>query len=67
MERIAEEGYNLNISRYISTSIGEEEINLEKTHASLLRIEADIQRATLQHNVFLKELGIPPLSATHPN
>jgi type I restriction enzyme M protein len=29
MERIAEEGYNLNISRYISTAVGEEEIGLE--------------------------------------
>ena len=35
MERIAEEGYNLNISRYISTAIAEEEIDLEATHGEL--------------------------------
>src|SRR5438046_5764241 len=28
MERVAEEGYNLNISRYISTAVGEEDIEL---------------------------------------
>ena len=61
MERIAEEGFNLNISRYISTAVGEEEIVLEKTHANLVRIEADIQKATLKHNEFLKELGQPLL------
>ena len=63
MERIAEEGYNLNISRYISTAIGEEEIVLEDTHADLVRIEQDIQKATLKHNEFLKELGKPLLPA----
>jgi len=35
MERIAEEGYNLNISRYISTAVGEEEIELALTHKKL--------------------------------
>ena len=57
MERIAEEGYNLNISRYISTAISEEEIVLEDTHADLVRIEEAIRKATLKHNEFLKELG----------
>ena len=57
MERIAEEGYNLNISRYISTAVTEEEIVLEDTHANLVRIEAEVLEATRKHNVFLKELG----------
>lgn len=61
MERIAEEGFKLNISRYISTAVGKEEIVLEDTHADLVRIEADIQKATLKHNEFLKELGKPLL------
>ena len=42
MERVAEEGFNLNISRYISTAVTEEEIVLEDTHADLIRIEEDI-------------------------
>lgn len=61
MERIAEEGFNLNISRYISTAVGKEEIVLEDTHADLVRIEADIQKATLKNNKFRKELGKPLL------
>jgi type I restriction enzyme M protein len=61
MERIAEEGYNLNISRYISTAVQEEEIDLAATHAELVEIEDDIHKAALKHNGFLKELGLPPL------
>jgi type I restriction enzyme M protein len=61
LERIAEEGYNLNISRYISTAVAEKEIDLQDTHAELVRIELEIERATKKHNEFLKELGLPPL------
>lgn len=61
MERIAEEGYNLNISRYISTAVQEEEIDLAATHADLVKIESAIKTATEKHNQFLKELGLPPL------
>jgi type I restriction enzyme M protein len=61
MERIAKEGYNLNISRYISTAVAEEEIVLKGTHADLVSIEKDINTAVLKHNEFLKELGLPTL------
>lgn len=61
MERIAEEGYNLNISRYISTATAESEIDLAATHAKLEDIEKDIKAATKKHNKFLKELGLPTL------
>ena len=62
METIAEEhGYNLNISRYVSTAVAETEIDLAKTHADLVAIEDAIQKATTRHNGFLKELGLPPL------
>ena len=61
MERIAEEGYNLNISRYISTATAEEEIELEETNAKLVEIENAIQTAAAKHNEFLKELGLPLL------
>jgi type I restriction enzyme M protein len=61
MNRIAEEGYNLNISRYISTAVAEEEIDLGATHKDLLRIEESIRAATRRHNLFLKELDLPPL------
>ena len=61
LERIAEEGYNLNISRYISTAVQEAEIDLAATHGKLVEIENTIQTATDKHNEFLKELGLPPL------
>jgi type I restriction enzyme M protein len=61
MEQIAAEGYNLNISRYISTAVGEEEIDLAATHKELVDIEKQIREATSKHNAFLKELGLPPL------
>ena len=61
MERIAEEGYNLNISRYISTAVADAEIDLAATHAELVNIEDDIQKATAKHNAFLKELRLSPL------
>jgi type I restriction enzyme M protein len=61
MERIKEEGYNLNISRYISTAIAESEIDLAATHGNLEIIENTIQKATIKHNEFLEELGLPPL------
>lgn len=58
MERIAEEGFNLNISRYISTTVGEEEIELAETHRELLEIEKQVREATARHNGFLKDLGL---------
>ncbi|MEI6196756.1 MAG: type I restriction-modification system subunit M, partial [Verrucomicrobiota bacterium] len=61
LERIAEEGYNLNISRYISTAQDEVEIDLAATHEELAAIAAAIGQATSQHNKFLKQLGQPPL------
>ena len=61
MERIVEEGYNLNISRYISTAEQETEIDLEATHKELVQIEEKIADATKKHNEFLKELGLAPI------
>jgi len=57
MAKIKEEGYNLNISRYISTAQDEVEISLESTNSNLVEIEKKIQAATYKHNEFLKELG----------
>ncbi|KTD69294.1 type I restriction-modification system (N6 DNA methylase) [Legionella steelei] len=53
--------YNLNISRYISTTIAEEEIDLHAVHAELEDIELKITAALDKHNTFLKELGLPLL------
>jgi type I restriction enzyme M protein len=58
MEEIAKNDFNLNISRYISTAVGEAEIDLGATHAQLLEIEQTIAAAKDKHNAFLKELGL---------
>ena len=61
MEEIEKNDFNLNISRYISTAVAEEEIDLEETHRKLVDIEKTVKEATEKHNKFLKELGLPPL------
>lgn len=61
MKEIANNDYNLNISRYVSTAQAEVEIDLTATHAELVSIECDVRLATAKHSVFLKELGLPPL------
>jgi len=61
MERIKEEGYNLNISRYISTAVAEDEIDLGSVNTELVSLEKEIKAATEKHNAFLKELGLPLL------
>jgi type I restriction enzyme M protein len=61
MDEIAKNEYNLNISRYISTAVGEEEIDLDSVNAELVKIEADIQAAKAKHNAFLRELGLKEL------
>ncbi len=61
MSEIEANGYNLNISRYVSTAVGEEQIDLEAVHQKLVEINKDIADATNRHNSFLKELGLPLL------
>ncbi len=61
MEEIAENGYNLNISRYISTAQAEEEIDLGAVHEDLTALEGKLVSARDKHNEFLKELGLPML------
>jgi type I restriction enzyme M protein len=64
MEEIKSNDYNLNISRYISTNVAEEEIDLAKVNADLKVIEGKIATATKMHNKFLKELCLPVLPKT---
>jgi len=61
MAEIEKEGYNLNISRYISTAQAEPEIDLAATHTTLTTLDGKIRDATARHNAFLKELGLPAL------
>jgi len=58
MEEIEKNGYNLNISRYVSTAEPEPIIDLKEVHTELERIERKIISSTHKHNEFLKELGL---------
>jgi type I restriction enzyme M protein len=61
MDEIKKNDFNLNISRYISTAVGEAEIDLTATNQTLVDIQKSIKAATENHNGFLKELGLSPL------
>ncbi len=61
MQEIMENGFNLNISRYINTADEEEIINLEDVKRELDNIEKDIFHAKEKHNEFLRELGLAEL------
>ena len=58
MDEIAKNDYNLNISRYVSTSVEEEKIDLLQVNEKLKAIEKDIAKARDEHNGFLRELGL---------
>ena len=58
MGEIERNGYNLNISRYVSTAEPEPIIDLKEVHSELERIERKINSSTNRHNEFLKELGL---------
>ena len=61
MAEIEKNDFNLNISRYISTAVGEAQIDLQATHDDLAEIEKTIAAAKKKHNAFLTELGLSPL------
>lgn len=58
MDEIEKNGYNLNISRYVSTAEDEVIIDLKEVHTELEKIERTINISTNKHNGFLKELGL---------
>jgi type I restriction enzyme M protein len=60
-EIIEKHGYNLNISRYVSTAEPEEIIGLEVVNERLHEIEKDISSSLKKHNGFLRVLGLPEL------
>jgi type I restriction enzyme M protein len=61
MAEIEKNDFNLNISRYISTAVGEAEIDLQATQAELETLARQIDAAREKHNQFLRELGLPEI------
>jgi type I restriction enzyme M protein len=62
MAEIEKNDFNLNISRYISTAVGEAEIDMNQVAEELAQIEKTLSAAKDKHNTFLKELGLRVLS-----
>lgn len=58
LEKIKENDYNLNISRYISTAKPEKKIDLKEVNKNLKNVQEDIEKYTDEHNKFLEELGL---------
>lgn len=58
IEEIEKNGYNLNISRYVSTALEEEKIDLDEVHKRLDSINKRIKENRDKHNAYLKELGL---------
>jgi type I restriction enzyme M protein len=58
MDEIEKNGYNLNISRYVSTAEDEIEIDLDKVNEKLTSINERIETKTKEHNKYLKELKL---------
>jgi type I restriction enzyme M protein len=61
MDEIEKNGYNLNISRYVSVAEAEVQIDLKKVNKELIDIEKRIDSSTKEHNKFLTELGLKQL------
>lgn len=62
MAEIADKnGYNLNISRYTSTTSSEAKINLAAVHRELTKAKSRIREATARHDGFLREPSLSPL------
>ena len=61
MAEIEKNEYNLNISRYVSTSLEEEIIDLKEVNKKIVELDKTIYTAKETHNQFLKELGLPPI------
>lgn len=58
LDEIEKNGFNLNISRYVSTAAEEEIINLAEVKENLDKIEIEISEAKARHNRFLRDLGL---------
>ena len=62
MDEIKKNDCNLNISRYISTAVGEEEIDLAAIHDDLAEIENAINTAKAKAQSISERVGLGPVA-----
>ena len=58
LEEIRENGYNLNIPRYVDTFEEEELVDIEEVQGNIRRIKAEIAEVETQLDQYLRELGL---------
>lgn len=58
LEEIEENGYNLNIPRYVDTFEEEEPVDMQAVQSNIERLKAEIAKAEAQMDRYLKELGL---------
>ena len=58
MTEIEKNGYNLNITRYVSTAEPEPIVDLAEVNRQLKDIDQQIEQSRREHNEFLRELGL---------
>jgi type I restriction enzyme M protein len=58
LKEIAENDYNLNITRYVSLAQKEAQIDLVANHAEIVNLDKTIAEAKTKLNGYLKELGL---------
>ena len=58
MAEIAENDFNLNITRYVSNAMEDERVDLGEVHKRLMAIDKQIEHARKEHNGYLRELGL---------
>ena len=61
LKEIKENDYNLNITRYVSLTQEEVQIDLSENHKTLVKLEEKIRDSREKLNGFLKELGLDPI------
>ena len=61
MDEIEKNGYNLNISRYVSTAEDEIQIDLKEVNEKSISNKRANQNKYERHNKFLRELGLPQI------
>ena len=58
LREIAENDYNLNITRYVSLAQEEAPVNLSENHDKLVKIEENLAASRAKLNGYLRELGL---------
>ena len=57
-EEIATNDFNLNIPRYVNTSVDEQEVDIARIQTEIVEIESELQKVAKSLHGYLQELGL---------